>query len=321
MANQTAAFGFDIGGTHIRSLGLTYKGQTQNTEIQKLPQNYKDLLDYIADFAASNTERQIPIGVGCAGNIDRTGKVQVSPNIRYLQNADLGKDLIQLTGQSVLVENDAAAAAAGEFSFGSFSGLQDFIFLTFGTGIGAGRILDGRLVSGSRGFWGEVGHMKVTDMDFGLCGCGRKGCWEQMASGNALSRWAEEAISKNAAPKLSFMRSSEGEVSGELLAGCLKGSDEKLKAEAQNILNQSVHWIAVGIDNLISICDPAHIFIGGGLAHMGQNLREGIVLELQKFPELESAPEIHIASNLDFGAAMGAAQLALNATEQAPSRK
>ncbi len=132
------------------------------------------------------------MGVGAAGYVDaRRSTVLFAPNIAW-RDEPLGSELARLTGLPVIIENDANAAAWGEFRYGAGRDVDDQLMVTVGTGVGGGVIADGRLLRGAFGVAGEIGHLCVVP-DGLQCGCGNRGCFEQYASGSALVRATREA--------------------------------------------------------------------------------------------------------------------------------
>src|ERR687884_809395 len=133
-------------------------------------------------------------GIGWAGLINRsTQRVEVNPNLVDVSSFDIHRELEQATGLPIIIDNDANMAAYGEWRSGAARGCRDVFFITMGTGIGAGLILDGQLQRGSRGFAGEFGHFKIV-LDGLECACGSTGCLETLASGPNIVRRVREQL-------------------------------------------------------------------------------------------------------------------------------
>ena len=242
------------------------------------PQSNEGLIDAIQAIASEHQPEAV--GVGCAGFVTHDGVVVQSPNIDSLRNYPLRQVLEEKLGCSVIVENDAAAAAWAEAKAGAGKGVSNMAFVGFGTGIGGALVIDGKLVRGAHGFGSEPGHLTV--MPDGLeCPCGRKGCWELYASGSALGRYAREAAEKGEAPELIAL-AGETEITGEHVAILLAESHPDTPASsnseshppesniAHTLLSQLSDWIAIGLNTLIVLTDPELVVLGGGLSEMGQ---------------------------------------------------
>ena len=161
-------------------------------------------------------EDVIACGVSCGGPLNsETGVIMCPPNLPDWDNVPLAQMITDEFGFPCKVRNDADACALAEWQFGAGRGCRNMIFLTFGTGMGAGLILDGRLYSGTLGMAGEVGHTVIQRN--GLpCPCGRHGCWEQYASASALKRMTAEAVAAHPDSILSrVVAENDGHVSGQ----------------------------------------------------------------------------------------------------------
>ncbi len=332
---MTCCLGFDIGGTHIRCVATGESAGAPNTnrEVRPLPKTLEGIIADIAEMTENqlircqkDDEKKLALGVGCAGTITSKGVVEGSPNIPQLVGADLKtlitssiKPLAKLK-KDVVVENDVTAAAFGESILGNHG--ADFIYLAFGTGIGAGRILNGRLFKGANNFWGEAGHMQVSDREKEICGCGRTGCWEQLASGTALGRLAADFIKTGKAPELAKVLMERAGSKADTTGAKIKGEDiaefladdtptpekEAVREECRQILDELAGWMAVGIQNLISICDPGCIILGGGLLKLGEKLLTPLNQKLENTPGTDCP--LYIGSDIEWIGALGACELA-----------
>ena len=236
------------------------------------PQSNEGLIDAIE--AIANEHQPEAVGVGCAGFVTHDGVVVQSPNIDSLRNYPLRQVLEEKLGCSVVVENDAAAAAWAEAKAGAGKGISNMAFVGFGTGIGGALVIDDKLVRGVHGFGSEPGHLTV--MPDGLeCPCGRKGCWELYASGSALGRYAREAAERGEAPELIAL-AGETEITGEHVAMLLAESHLPESNIAQTLLNQLSDWIAIGLNTLIVLTDPELVVLGGGLSEMRQPFLDSV---------------------------------------------
>src|ERR1700712_2327216 len=193
--------GVDVGGTKVLAGVVDEKGPTLASSVLPTPSNSPpETADAIA---AAVTEFRLQyeveaVGIGAAGWIDETrSRVRFAPNLAW-RDEPLRAIVEARIGLPVVVENDANAAAWGEYRFGAGRGHTHLILITVGTGIGCGIILDGQLYRGRFGVGGEPGHVRVVP-DGRRCGCGNRGCWEQYCSGRALEREAREIVAASAA--------------------------------------------------------------------------------------------------------------------------
>ncbi|MCL8027031.1 ROK family glucokinase [Nocardioides bruguierae] len=212
------------------------------------------------------------VGVGAAGYVDKArSNVMFAPNIAWRDvpmRAALEADL----GLPVVVENDANAAAWGEFRFGAGEDVDDLLLVTVGTGIGGGLVLDGELYRGAFGVGAEIGHMRMVPGGV-LCGCGNRGCYEQYASGSALVREARDAARGGSLLAREVLDLADGDVdriSGPLITRAAQAGDPF----ATEQLAELGRWLGEGIASLTAVLDPAVVVIGGGVSEAEDLLLE-----------------------------------------------
>ena len=210
------------------------------------------------------------IGIGVPGAVNpETRIIETSPNL-FFQNWEVAKMMEERLNKYTKVENDANAAALGEFLAGSAKGSKNAVAITLGTGVGGGIIIDGKIYSGSNYAGAELGHMVIVK-DGVECGCGRKGCWEAYASATALIRMTKDAI-KNEKAEFSYMLNAvEGDldkVSGKTAFDAMLAGDNTGKA----VVQEYIEYLATGLINVINIFQPDVLCIGGGIANQGENL-------------------------------------------------
>ena len=188
--------GVDVGGTKIAAGVVDQQGTVLDRVRVHTPAVTEEAVDEgIVDAVLDLVERHAVIGVGvaAAGFVDaRRSAVRFAPNLPW-RDHPLRDLLTARIGLPVVIENDANAAAWGEFRFGAGADTQDMILVTVGTGIGGGIVLDGRLLRGAWGVAAEIGHIQMVP-NGRPCGCGNRGCWEQYASGTALLRDVRAAV-------------------------------------------------------------------------------------------------------------------------------
>jgi glucokinase len=194
-------------------------------------------------------------------------KVIFAPNLHAIEGVPLKDELGERTGLSVTVENDANAAAWGEFQFGAAEDVDDMVCVTVGTGIGGGLVLAGALYRGAHGIGAEIGHMRVVPGGH-LCGCGNLGCLEQYASGKALVREARAAaVARPAsAGRLLAMAGGDPEaITGPMVTSAAGDGDEL----AVSLLAELGRWLGEALASLTAVLDPAVFVIGGGVSEAG----------------------------------------------------
>lgn len=262
--------GIDIGGTKIAGAVVDAGGSILAEDRVVSPATDPSAIEeavagLVARFA--HDHRIEAVGVGAAGYIasDRS-TVQFAPNIAW-RNEPLGDDLGRLTGLPVVVENDANAAAWGEFRYGAGRDVDDQLMVTVGTGVGGGVVIDGRLLRGAHGVAAEIGHLCVVP-DGRLCGCGNHGCLEQYGSGTALVRSTREAAVADPAAARSLVERAGGDpdaVTGPLITEAALAGD----AFARDRFVELGRWLGHGIASLVAVLDPAVIVVGGGVSEAG----------------------------------------------------
>lgn len=271
--------GVDIGGTKIAASAVSPDGHVLHRALRETPaQDPDDIVVAVADVVA-DLERQLgqgrhvdAVGVACAGLIDRDGDTVVfAPNLAW-RDEPMRSRVEHATGRPVVLENDANAAAWGEFRFGAARTVDEMVLVTLGTGIGGGIVIDGELVRGAHGMGAEVGHMRMVP-DGHRCGCGNKGCWEVYASGNALVREARELV-------------SGGSPHAGALSDCCGGDPDRLTGvmvtevaragdpAALELLEDVGRWTGEGLATLASILDPHLFVVGGGVSAAGDLVLE-----------------------------------------------
>lgn len=210
------------------------------------------------------------IGIGVPGAINpQTGIVEYSTNL-FFHNWNLGEMMKERLNKKILIENDANAAAFGEYLAGSAKGAQNSITITLGTGVGAGIIIDGKIYSGSNYAGAEMGHMVIV-MDGRECNCGRRGCWETYASATGLINMTKEAILAERADSSYMLKALDGDiskVSGITAFDAMRNGDSTGTA----VVEKYIKYLGCGIVNAINIFQPDVLSIGGGISKEGETL-------------------------------------------------
>ena len=308
------AVGIDIGGTKIAALRISAEGEIRARTLIPTPANDQTaaLPALEAACAAVLEDGVVAIGVGLAGLIDvRAGVLLSAPNLTW-RNLSVSEGLGARFGLPVTVDNDATAAAWGESRLGASRGYDDSLFVGVGTGIGGGIVAGGRLLRGAHGLAGEIGHI-IVDPDGPPCGCGNRGCWEQVASGLAIARAGRRAVADE--PGSTIARLAGGDprrATGELVTDAAREGD----AAAVEILTTVARRLGEGIAGLVNVLDPEVVVVGGGVGEAGDlllgPLREAYVAAVEGADVRPGVPIVPAQLENDAGA-IGAALLAIEA--------
>ena len=271
--------GIDLGGTNIvagvvdENYNIVAKAECKTN----VPRPESEVCDSMAEVAKEAVKKAklkmddiVSIGIGVPGAVNPvTGIIEYSANL-FFHNWNIVEMMEERLGTKVIIENDANAAAYGEFLAGSAKGTKNAIAITIGTGVGAGIIIDGKIYSGSNYAGAEMGHMVIVK-DGKECACGRKGCWEAYASASGLISLTKEAILREK-PDYSYMLSlCDGDianVNGRTAFDAMRAGDASGKA----VIDEYLSYLACGLINAINIFQPDVLCIGGGVSNEGETL-------------------------------------------------
>jgi len=266
-----ATFGVDLGGTHLRAAVVDRKGTVVDERRTTTPATVDSIVDTIAHMVqtlAGAAPDAIALGLGAAGMIDHDGVIHYAPNIPAFVRVPMRERLVAATGLAVVVDNDANVAALAEFTHGAAQGIDDFLLVTLGTGVGGGIVIGGEVFRGAHGFGAEIGHFQI-DPNGPVCACGERGHWEAIASGRALGRLGRERAASGAAP--SVLARAGGNV--DAVTGVTVGDAAQAgEADALAIVHEYAENVAVGLLGLANILDPRVILVSGGLVELGATL-------------------------------------------------
>ena len=266
------AIGIDIGGTKVLGGVVTGTGEILATARRDTPREGGRALTEAIANVANELAQQYPvdsIGVSAAGFISSDRQTMLAtPNISNWNGVNLVAELTEILHKKIVLENDANAAAWGEFKFGAGRGRNDLMMLTLGTGVGGGLILGGSVFRGAFGIGAELGHIRLVP-DGQLCGCGIRGCLEQYASGLALLRHAREAIDASPLLARNLLDRGDGTIEG------LKGNHITEAARegdpvAIAAFNTMATYLGAGIASLCAVIDPSCVVLGGGVIDAGE---------------------------------------------------
>jgi len=272
MGDVGLAVGIDVGGTKIAAGLVNGDGRVLHRVRRDSPHDREALFEAIAGTVGDlgPDAAGAPVGVGAAGFVDLDrSTVLFAPNLPW-RAEPLGATLAARLDRSVVVENDANAAAWAEARFGAGVGHRDVVCVTVGTGVGGGMVLDGQLVRGGFGVAAEFGHLPVVP-DGVACGCGQYGCWEQYAGGRALLRRAGDLL-RAGLPEAAALSAACGGVVEQLEGSAITALAEQGDPAAVELLAELGHWLGVGLAGLAAVLDPTCFVIGGGVADAGDLL-------------------------------------------------
>ncbi|MBI4733933.1 MAG: ROK family glucokinase [Rubrobacteridae bacterium] len=266
-----AAIAVDIGGTKISAAVINDSGELITYLKTNTPGTVSEITDTVINVTvdliefASRVAQPIGIGLAVAGTVDwERGVVIQSPNLPY---NDL--DLKRIVGDScslpVYLDNDGNLATLGEKYYGSAKNAKNVVGLTLGTGIGAGIIIDNNVYRGASGSAAELGHM-VIDAHGPKCTCGSSGCFEEMASGRALIRYAREKLSGKTSLVLELAGGNIEKITGSMITEAALAGDSL----ALGCFEEVGYWLGIGLNNIVNIFNPEIIVIGGGMADAGE---------------------------------------------------
>jgi glucokinase len=262
------AIGVDVGGTKIAAAVVSPEGKIFKEvryPTQAVPPNR-----WIETIAQAITEVKDGFEVGgvCVAVpgliLAAENKVVLAPNLHEIENIRLDEEIGRRTGLRVTVENDANAAAWGEFRYGAGKDVDHQVFITLGTGVGGGVITHGVLLRGAQGAGGELGHVTV-DPTGPRCGCGNHGCLEALASGTAIRRRARDVASQRPGSALGRL-AVDREVLGEDVTRLAQEGDEA----SILVLEQTGRWLGIGLAGFVNIFNPEVIPVGGGASRAGE---------------------------------------------------
>lgn len=305
-------FGVDLGGTTVKLAVFDPQGKmlckweiptvTENRGEKILPDIAGAILGYLEKEKIAKDD-VIGIGIGVPGPVNTQGVVNGCNNLGW-GVVEVEKVLSDLTGFPVKAGNDASVAALGESWVGGKE-CENMVFVTLGTGVGGGIVVEGELLFGAHGAGGEIGHMVMNPLETIPCSCGNYGCLEQYGSATGIVRLAKEALAKTDAP--SSLRNAE-KLTCKDVFDAAKAED----ALAQAVLEQVYAYLGAAIANICNTVDPDAVVIGGGVSKAGQLLLDGIERHFKRHVFHAVAPvEFRLAQLGNDAGAYGAYKLIL----------
>ena len=267
--------GIDLGGTNI-AVGLVDENNkiVHSDSVPTIKERHWS--EIIKDMAALSLkvlaesghtlEEVKAVGIGCPGSIDKKNGVVVYSNNIVMDHVPMAEEIRKYIDLPVFLENDANAAALGEYAIYG-EGVSSYVFMTLGTGVGGGIILDGKVWSGFNGAGAEIGHQSLV-FNGKPCTCGRRGCLEAYASVTALIAQTKEAMEQNPDSMMVKWAEDHGKVNGRTAFECAKAGDPAAIA----VRDRYIEYVAEGICSIVNVLQPEILSIGGGISREGDTL-------------------------------------------------
>jgi glucokinase len=312
MAEQNQSFiGVALSGGKVRAAVVDGNGSiVTRREAELTVDNLVNQVAGIARELAAGTPGIQAVGIAIPGLVNRqTDSVIISPYVPSTVRGNLHAEFTDAIGLRVEIENDANAAAYGEFKVGAGSGSRNMFYMMIGEGIGGAIILDGKLWTGSSGFAGEVGHITI-DTEGIECACGNTGCLETVASAPSIVRRARERLHRDSTSSLSRLGLKKGFTADDVAHQANEGDDFALM-----MIERTGKYIGTGVASVINLLNIERIVLGGGVMDAGQLILNPIIQETKRraFLSCFEATEI-VAAKLGMDAVpIGAALAARDA--------
>lgn len=313
---ERLTIGFDLGGTQIRA-ALVEEGRVLGraaalTDVAGGPEAVMGQMHALVSQICpeADLERVVAVGMCTPGPLDtETGIVDNIPTLPGWDNFPLRDRLETEFNRPAIVENDAIAAAYGEWKFGAGIGLKHLVYVTVSTGIGGGVVMDGRLLHGRKGLAGHVGHFRITSENV-RCSCGTLGCFEAVAAGSALGRRAKAVAENNPFGFLGQKAQTEKINAAHVVEGARSGD-----AEALTLIKEEAEYLGIGFNGLIHLYSPERVIMGGGVSNAFDLMSEGIhaVIRRDAMLPFKEVPVVRAALG-DNAGLVGVASLAVAAS-------
>lgn len=320
--NRGRVVGIDMGVTHVGVLvsdlsAIIIEEIEIPFDIKKPPRHCLNQIDELLreTLIKSNTslEEVLSVGIGVPGPlVAESGTVVTPPIMPGWDNYPIRSQLENAWGRPVILDNDAALGALGEWSQGAGRGERNLAYIKVGTGVGAGLLLDGNIYRGHTGGAGEIGHITLRE-NGPKCACGNYGCLEALAGGQAIARRAQAAVKAGPRTQLETIVPVESITARDVAAAARLGD-----LVAQKILSEAGSYLGIAIANLINLFNPGMVVVGGGVAQIGDLLLDPIRQAVRERCLRSSAQSVRINSALlgrrstSLGAVVRAIDIALD---------
>jgi glucokinase len=307
--------GVDLSGSALRSALVSERGEVISRRENALQQDVlaKQIIEAVTEFRAQSPE-VAALGIGVPGLVNpETKRVIITSDLSVLIDSDLTEELVRATNLTVTVENDANAAAYGEYTAGAGRGSRDMFYVTLGKGIGGAIILNGKLWLGASGYAGEFGHITI-DPEGEECYCGNTGCLETVASAPNIVRRTRERLYRDGTSSLSRLALNPDFKAADVAREAANGDDFALL-----MIERTGRYIGAGVASVINLFNIERIVLGGGIVSEAGDLiispikREAARRSFQ--PCFEATSIVAAALGAD-AVSIGAAMLARDAKQQ-----
>jgi glucokinase len=312
-APRTNFIGINVTSTQARAALIDHDGAVVETKVGEFAP--KQLIPHLAAMVEELAgQRTIPaIGVAIPGLVNRQTDQVIAPrDLVPTIVEDLHGELMRATGLRVELENDANAAAYGEYKVGAGRGARNMFYMMIGNGIGGAIILDGKLWTGASGFAGEVGHITI-DTEGLQCDCGNTGCLETVASAPSIVRRARERLFRDSTSSLSRLALNKNFTADDIAHQANEGDDFALM-----MIERTGKYIGTGVASVINLLNIETVVLGGGVMDAGSLILNPIIQEVKRRafqPCFEATDIVAAKLGLD-GAPIGAALLARDANTE-----
>ena len=314
--SESVFIGIDLGGTTLKGALVSGVGEIlQGIRIETERESSDRLFEQIVGAVRTLRDDRISgdrvggVGIGIPGLVNRkTNRIEVMTNLPALAEVDLIGELERETALPVALDNDANSAAYGELQAGAARGHREVFFVTLGTGIGSGLIMNGQIYRGAAGFAGEFGHMTI-DPEGIECACGNIGCLETIASGPNIVRRTRERLYRDRTSSLSRLAiPRDRELTAEDIARAARDGDEM----AQVMMERTGMFLGIAIAAVINLLNVEMVVMGGGVMEAGDLILKPTINETRRraFPPSFSSCEIVIAQLGPQAGMIGAALMA-----------
>lgn len=275
---QTVLIGIDLGGTNIQGAAAVNDTIISKDKLATHSQQgpgtvIKDIAKLVLELAAGKKIQAV--GLGLPGLLDVDKGICISSCNLGWHNVHISRELSREIGAPVLIDNDARVAALGEWSRGQAKDCKDFIYLTIGTGVGSGIVINDHLLLGPSWSAGEVGHM-ILNPQGPECACGNHGCLEALASGTAIARDGRAAAAVN--PTSLLAKNLDAIDAASVFAAAGAGD-----IAATKVIDTAMAWLGLGVANLVNIFNPRLVVIGGGVSLAGEELLAPVRTQVNRY--------------------------------------
>lgn len=299
------SIGIDIGGTNTcfglvnENAEIIFQSEIKTKNFPKIEDYLTELVKQIKDLISHCPEPENILGVGIGapnGNYYK-GTIELAPNLPFKGIIPI-KNMLEMLllnegwNLKVTITNDANAAGIGEMIYGAAKGVNDFIMITLGTGVGSAIVSNGKMIYGHDGFAGEVGHT-IVEIDGRECGCGRKGCLETYSSATGIRRTALSLLKQENSPSI-LREIEEKDINGYTICKAARKND----ALALKCIDLTARMLAIGVANAVAVTSPKKIIFSGGLSKAGDLLLTPFkaYLEENLYPVFRGKIEVELSA-------------------------